>query len=135
MTATVYGLRAIKDPVVAKSVATATSASIADNILPWLKDQAKFKSVKEVEDYLSTAMCNKIPEQVKLAILAAFGVLDLYLPVPDAKIILTANQISLICSFMQGVSDGCQNYSVEGVDSRSVQKLVDNPSKKWFCKK
>lgn len=132
-TATVYGLRELnkKDPTVAKSVAVGTSSSIADNLLPYLKGQAQFKTVKEVENYLSTAMCDKMPAEVKLAILAAFGVVDLYLPVPDAKTYLTANQIDLLCAFMEGVAAGCQSY--DGVGSRSCAK-PNNPSKKWFKK-
>ena len=132
--ATVYGLSELakKDPTVAASVAVGTSSSIADNILPYLKSQGQLKTAKEVEDYLSTAMCDKLPAQVKLAIISAFGVLDLYLPVPDAKTYLTADQINLLCAFMGGVAAGCQQS--EGAGMRSCTKPADNPSKKWFKK-
>ena len=131
------GLNALvkKNPTVANSIATAASTNISTNILPYLNNGATLLTSAEIETYLQTAMFDKLPDEVKTAVVAAFAVLDLYLPIPDSKTYLTADQIKLISAFFQGVQQGCDEFNSPSRSIVDTSKALTTPSKKWFVKK
>jgi hypothetical protein len=100
-----------KNPAGAKEAALALAKNISDQILPYFKDQTKLMTAAEVQQLLSSTVFKNVPDEVKLAIIAASAVLDFYLPVPSSGTYLTQDQRDIVCAFFEGVRTGCDDFT------------------------
>jgi len=100
-----------KHPAEAKEAALSLSKNISEQILPYFKDGSKLTTAAEVKQLLASSLFNKVPDEVKLAIIAASAVLDYYLPVPDSGSYLTQDQKDIVCAFVEGVRAGCDDFT------------------------
>jgi hypothetical protein len=120
---TTKGLKAWskKNPEGAKEAALALSKNISDQLLPYFKDGSKLLTAAEMKQLLSSSLFNKVPDEVKLAVIAASAVLDYYMPVPGSSTYLTKDQQDIICAFLEGVRKGCDEFTAPtGVLTRKI---------------
>jgi len=108
-----------KDPQAVKETSKALNKSINEDILPWIKGQAtleldrreeELKSSTEVQIFLNSSIMKNLPEEARLAILAASVILDMYLPVPDVNKKLTQEQVDYIVAFLSGIEAATLNF-------------------------
>ena len=88
----------------------ALNKSINEDILPWIKGQATLKPSTEVQIFLNSSIMKNLPEEARLAILAASVILDMYLPVPDVNKKLTQEQVDYIVAFLSGIEAATLNF-------------------------
>jgi hypothetical protein len=100
-----------KNPAGAKEAAIALSKNISTDLLPYFKDGQKLLTAAEVQQLLASSLFNKVEPVVKAAIVAASAVLDYYLPIPSSTTYLTQDQKDIVCAFLEGVQEGCNDYS------------------------
>lgn len=122
-----YGLTewAKKDPNSAKELATNLSSNITQQLLPFVQGAAKLKTVAEVQQLLQTSVFAKVPIEVKLALVSACAVLDLYVPIPEAATFMTKNQVAVVQAFLTGLKSGCDDFTGKKAGARA-------PAKKWL---
>lgn len=99
-----------KAPDAANEAATALIENITVEILPFLEGTGEFKTRNEIEAVLDSSVFDKFPDETKEFILAAFNLLDTYLPVPDATEKLKPEQVEYLKMFVMGVRDGCTKF-------------------------
>jgi len=99
-----------KNPAAAKECATNLSSNLTQQLLPYFQGQAKLKTAAEVQQFLQTSLCDKLPVEVRVAIVACFGIVDKYLPIPDDKTYLNQDQINLIVALLTGIRNGCDQF-------------------------
>jgi len=99
-----------KDPQAVKETSKALNKSINEDILPWIKGQATLKPSTEVQIFLNSSIMKNLPEEARLAILAASVILDMYLPVPDVNKKLTQEQVDYIVAFLSGIEAATLNF-------------------------
>lgn len=99
-----------KNPAAAKECATNLSSNLTQQLLPYFQGQAKLKTTAEVQQFLQTSLCNKVPVEVKVVIVVCFGIVDKYLPIPDDKTYLSQDQINLIVALLTGIRNGCDQF-------------------------
>jgi len=100
-----------KNPAGAKEAALALAKNISEQILPYFKDSSKLMTAAEVQQLLASSLFKNVPDEVKLAIIAASAVLDYYLPVPGSGTYLTQDQRDIVCAFFEGVRTGCDDFT------------------------
>jgi len=100
-----------KNPAGAKEASLALTQNINEQLLPYFKDGTKMLTAAEVKQFMASSLFNKVPDEVKLAIIAASAVLDFYLPVPSSTSCLTQDQRDIICAFLEGVRNGCDDFN------------------------
>ena len=67
-----------------------------------------------------------VPDEVKVSIIAAATILDLYLPVPDSNTFLTQDHVDYLKAFLTGLRNGCDSFT---------SKIIVNPKdikKSWI---
>lgn len=96
-----------KNPDLAKDTA-ATTVKMTDDLIAYFKDDSKLKTAQEAQNVLQMKLFDKLVPEVKIAVIAAFAVLDVYLPIPSSTTYLNKNQTQLIVAFLTGVHDGAQ---------------------------
>jgi predicted small secreted protein len=111
-----------KDPAAAKEAALALSKNVSDQILPYFKDGSQLLTADEVQELLDSSLFDKVPDPVKVAVIAASAVLDYYLPIPDSGTYLTQDQKDLVAAFLEGVRDGCDDFTTP--NTRAIKKAV-----------
>lgn len=122
-----------KDPAGAKEASLALSQNINEQLLPYFKDQSKLLSVAEVKQFMSSSLFVKVPEAVKLAVIAASAVLDFYLPIPSSGTYLTQDQRDIICAFLEGVKAGCDDFNAKGTRKIKIGgKERKLPTERWL---
>lgn len=120
-----------QNPAGAKEAALALTQNIDNQIIPYFKDGAKLLTADEVKQLLSSSLFKNVPPVVKIAIVAASACLDYYLPIPQAQ--LTQDQKDIICAFLQGVRDGCEDFtSVPGTKEIKTPRKHPLPAKHWI---
>jgi hypothetical protein len=81
-----------KDPAAAAECAQRLKKNLEADIIPYFSGKIDLKTSAEVQAFLQASLFDTLPEPVKSAVIAAFGVLDYYLPIPDAKTYLNKDQ-------------------------------------------
>lgn len=99
-----------KNPAAAKEAADALAVNLT-SVVAYLNggNLGSSEAVQTVVN--STLLTDKIPDEVKTAILAASAVLDLYLPVPDAVTALNQDQLDYLKAFVEGLQTGVNNFN------------------------
>jgi len=121
-----------KDPAAAKEAALELCKNIDTELLPYFKDDAKLLTADEVKQLLSTSLFKKVPDPVKLAIIAASAVLDYYLPVPASGSYLTKDQKDIVCAFLIGVRNGCEDFTPPAGTKAPAGKKRALPARGWL---
>lgn len=121
-----FGLQewAKKDPNAAKECATNLSSNITQQLLPYLQGQGQLKSSAEIQQLLQTSVFSKVPEQVKIAIVAASAVLDMYVPIPPSQQFMNADQVKLVSAFLTGMRDACDQFTKPTTRAIAEKKWV-----------
>ena len=111
-----------KNPAAAAEAAVALNKNINDVLYPYFKDAGKMMTAEEVQELLDSSLFNNVPDVVKVAVIAASAVLDFYLPIPDSGTYLTQDQKDIIAAFLDGVQEGCKDFSSPGTKAVKVAK-------------
>jgi hypothetical protein len=125
------------DPAAEQECAKSLGDNLTTTILPYMKDKGTILSSKEVEAFLQSSLCDKLPPVVKTALIAAFAVLDFYLPIPDAKTYLNASQVQVITACLTGINEACAGGAASRSNAPAVSPTVSLQSSstiKWFAK-
>ena len=116
---------AAKKPEAANEAATALSQNINGTLMPYL-DGGNLQSSEQVETLLNSSLFKNVPDEVKVSIIAAATILDLYLPVPDSNTFLTQDHVDYLKAFLTGLRNGCDSFT---------SKIIVNPKdikKSWI---
>jgi hypothetical protein len=98
-----------KQPDAAKEAATAINRNINDQLLPYLSGD-KLPSSAEVREFINSSLFKDVPNEIKLTVVAAATVLDIYLPIPDSNTFLKPEHVEFIKAFLSGVSSGTKSF-------------------------
>lgn len=104
---------AAKNPGAAKDAAIALDANL-DTFLAYLNGD-HVGSSQVVNETMNTTLFTNVPPDVKMAILAASAVLDLYLPAPDSGTVMSADQIDYLRAFVTGLKNGVKDFNTKNV--------------------
>jgi hypothetical protein len=122
-----------KNPTGAKEASLALSKNISEQIMPYFKDGSKLPTAAEVKQLLASSLFKNVPDEVKLAIIAASAVLDFYCPIPNSDTYLTPDQRDVVCAFFEGVRLGCDDFNEPTVKTRTInKKVVKLPKSGWL---
>jgi hypothetical protein len=110
--AVAYGMKqwAIKNPELAKQVATQLVKNIDEVVIPYL-DNSQGIAGSVLEAFIQQKMVQGLPADVQNLISSAAVVLDAYLPAPAPDKYLKAWQLGYLKAFLQGVSQGASGYA------------------------
>jgi hypothetical protein len=98
-----------KQPEAAKEAAVAINRNINEQLLPYLNG-SQLPSSAEVREFINSSLFKNVPNEIKLAVVAAAAVLDIYLPVPDSGTFLKPDHVDLIKAFLGGISNGTKTF-------------------------
>jgi len=120
-----------KNHELAVQTAQKTQKAVTELVLPYLDGEAIQLTSKVIEEALKEKFFKNLTPEIKDAIVAAAAVLDVYLPLPDAQTKLTADQLTYLKSFFNGVQDGMARF-----DGSTATVKMGAPTKKasrgWF---
>jgi len=129
--AVAYGMKqwAIKNPELAKQVATQLVKNIDEVVMPYL-DNSQGVASSVLEAFIQQKMTKDLPADVQNLISMAAAVLDAYLPAPAPDKYLKAWQLGYLKAFLQGVSQGAAGYVNATADRDLV--LYRKERGQWF---
>ena len=113
-----------KNPAGATEAAISLSKDVSDQLLPYFKDGSKLMTAEEVQALLDSTLFDKVPDEVKIAVIAASAVLDYYLPIPDSGTYLTQDQKDLVAAFLEGVKAGCDDFTSPTIKTKAIKQGV-----------
>jgi hypothetical protein len=103
---TIYGQ---KHPAEARKAAQAVADVTGKTILPYLNGDGTNVASTLLETALSTGLADLDPT-IKASIISAAGILDAFLPKPEAGKVLNPDQVAVLKSFFQGLNSGAVAY-------------------------
>lgn len=121
-----------KDPAGAKEASIALSKNIREQVLPYFKDGSKLLTAAEVKQFMTSSLFNSVPDVVKIAVISASAVLDFYCPIPDSASYLTQDQKDIVCAFIAGVGDGCDDFNAPDSVREVGGKRRSLPKSAWL---
>ena len=123
---TAFGLKkwAKDNPGAAKEAAAALAKNIKDELVPYFSGDGKLAASSEVSEIINSSLFKNVPDEVRIAIVSAAAILDVYLPAPDSSTYLNADHVDYIKAFLGGVAKAADKLA--GTETWSI------PDNKWI---
>ncbi len=115
-------------------VANKISGMVEFTALPYINGTSGVSSA--AANGFLTGQFVDLPSEVQSIISLAAIILDTYLPAPSADTVLSAEQLSYVRAFFQGLNDGSEQFSAKPPAQRAAPGLLERaaPASKpaWF---
>lgn len=129
--ATTVGLNYLdkKDHKVCVKTAEELNKMIVEVVLPYLNNEAVTAATTVVEEVLKEKFFDKLDENIKLAIVSAATILDVYIRLPDPSQKLTEAELAYMKAFFEGVAAGADDFIMK---PGAVVRDVGPKKRGWF---